>query len=102
LFRARPNRKLISKVRTPILFCQGELDFQTPLTETLDLIEVLESKGRDYEALLFPKLGHSLSKPNDFFKEDGGLTILDNPTLNAMKRPTMRKILKRVKALLPE
>jgi pimeloyl-ACP methyl ester carboxylesterase len=102
LFRARPNRKLISKVRTPILFCQGELDFQTPLTETLDLIEVLESKSRDYEALLFPKLGHSLSKPNDFFKEDGGLTILDNPTLNAMKRPTMRKILKRVKALLAE
>lgn len=100
LYRARPLRKLISKVRTPILFCQGELDFQTPLSETLDLVEVLESKGRDYEVLLFPKLGHSLSKPNDFFKEDGGLTILDNPTLNAMQKPTMRKITKKVKALL--
>ncbi|MCP4200972.1 MAG: alpha/beta fold hydrolase [bacterium] len=100
LFRAKPNHKVISKVRTPILFCQGELDAQTPVTETLDLIEALESKGRDHEVLLFPKLGHSLSKPDDFFKEDGGLTILDNPTLNAMKKSTMRKILKRVKALL--
>lgn len=102
MFRARPTRKLITKVRVPILFLQGELDFQTPLSETLDLIEVLESKGRRYEALLFPELGHSLSKPNDFFRGDGGLTILDNPTLNAMERPTMRKILKRVKALLAE
>ena len=101
-FEMRPNYRLIRKVRIPILFCQGELDFQAPLSETLDLIAVLESKNRDYEALLFPKLGHSLSKPNDFFTEDGGLTILDNPTANAMKKSTMKKILKRVKALLAE
>lgn len=100
LMKATPTRKLIARVRTPILFCQGELDVQTPLAETLDLIGVLESNGRDYEALLFAKLGHSLSKPNDFFKDDGGLTLLDNPTLNAMKKQTMRKILKRVKELL--
>ncbi len=100
LFRSRANRRLISKVRIPILFAQGELDFQTPLFETLELIEILESKGREYEALLFPDLGHALSKPNDFFEGDGGLTILDNPTLNAMEKSTMRKILKRVKALL--
>jgi predicted esterase len=102
LFEMRPNREIITKVRIPILLCQGELDFQAPLQETLDLVGVLEAKGRPYEALFFPKLGHSLSKPNDFFMGDGGLTILDNPTLNAMKKPTMRKIVRRIRALLNE
>jgi len=99
-FEMKPNHRVVPKVRIPILLCQGELDVQTPLTETLDLITVLEEKNRDYEALLFPKLGHSLSKPNNFFKEDGGLTMLDNPTLNVMKKKTMKRILKRIKAHL--
>jgi len=61
----------------------------------------LESRGRqDYDILIFPTLGHSLSRPNDFYKGDGGLTTLDNLTLNAPKLNIRRRLLKRIEANL--
>ncbi len=93
----------IQKVKAHILFAQGELDVQTPLSETLALVEKLERKRREnFDTLFFPKLGHSLSPPRDFFKGDGGLTVLDNPTLDSMKKSVRKKILKRVKAALAD
>ncbi len=93
----------IRKVKARILFAQGELDVQTPLSETLVLVEKLERRGREnFDTLFFPRLGHSLSPPRDFFKEDGGLTVLDNPTLDSMKKGVRKKILKRVKAALAD
>ncbi len=92
---------LIHQVQAPILFVHGALDAQTPVDEPLTLMARLESRGRrDYDVLIFPTLGHSLSRPNDFFKGDGGLTTLDNLTLNAPKPKTRRLLLKRIVAAL--
>jgi hypothetical protein len=38
---------------------------------------------------------------NDFITDDGGLTVLDNPTVNAMTKKTMRKLHRRIVANLP-
>jgi dienelactone hydrolase len=102
LINAQPLLSFIHRVDAPILFAQGELDVQAPVEETLALIDKLERKGREnWDAIFFPKLGHSLSKPNDFITDDGGLTVLDNPTVNAMKKKTMRKLHRRIVANLP-
>ena len=91
----------IQRVQAPILFVHGALDVQTPVDEALALMAQLESRSRrDYDVLIFPILGHSLSRPNDFFKGDGGLTTLDNLTLNAPKPKTRRILLKRIEANL--
>ena len=91
----------IDSVRARILFVHGALDVQTPIDEPLALMARLEAKGRDdYDALVFPTLGHSLSRPNDFFKGDGGLTTLDNLTLNAPRPKTRRLLLKSIEANL--
>jgi hypothetical protein len=69
--------------------------------EPLAMMAQLESSSRtDYDVLIFPTLGHSLSKPNDFYKGDGGLTILDNLTLNAPKLKIRRLLLQRIEANL--
>lgn len=100
LLAQRPNRKIIAKVRSHLLFVQGVLDVQTPIEETLELIEKLDRKKRtNYDVLLFEQLGHSLSKPNDYYTGDGGLTVLDNPTLNAMKKKTVRRIWKEIRSV---
>lgn len=92
----------IHRVQAPILFVHGALDVQSPVEEPLALMARLESRHRhDYDVLLFPTLGHSLSKPNDFYRGDGGLTLLDNLTLNAPKLKTHRRLLKRIEANLP-
>ena len=83
-----------------ILFAQGELDVVTHVSETLRLIEKLDRLNRPWDALLFPTLGHTLSKQRDFFKEDGGLTILDNPTQNAPSKNARRRIIKKAKEML--
>ena len=92
---------LIHQIQAPVLFVHGALDVQTPVDEPLALMVRLESKGRrDYDVLIFPTLGHSLSRPNDFFKGDGGLTRLDNLTLNAPRPKTRRQLLQRIEANL--
>jgi pimeloyl-ACP methyl ester carboxylesterase len=91
----------IHQVQAPVLLVHGALDVQTPLDEPLALMAQLESKSRrDYDVLIFSTLGHSLSRPNDFFKGDGGLTTLDNLTLNAPRPKTRRLLLKRIEANL--
>lgn len=101
LVKQRGPISYIHKIDARILFAQGELDFQAPVEETLALIAKLEAKDREnWDALFFPQLGHSLSKPNDFYRGDGGLSIYDNPTLNAMKKRTMKKILARIRAAI--
>ena len=91
----------IYRVDAPILFVHGALDVQTPVDEPLELIAKLESRNRrNYDILVFPTLGHSLSRPNDFYKGDGGLTILDNLTLNAPRVRTRRLLLDRIESNL--
>jgi len=91
----------IHRVQAPILFVHGVLDVQAPVEEPLAMMARLESRNRhDYDVLLFPTLGHSLSKPNDFYVGDGGLTLLDNLTFNAPKLKTRRRLLKRIEANL--
>lgn len=93
----------IQRVTAPILFVHGALDVQSPLEEPLTMMARLESFGRqDYEILFFPALGHSLAKPNDFYKLDGGLTILDNLTLDAPRLKTLRQILRKIEEILAE
>lgn len=102
LVKLGDSRSFIHRLEAPILFVHGALDVQTPLEEALLLIERLERRGRrDYDLLVFPRLGHSLSRPNDYYAGDGGLTILDNPTLNAASRATHRRILRRIERILP-
>ena len=91
----------IHRVEAPVLFVHGELDVQTPVDEPLALSTKLESLGRaDYELLVLPRVGHSLSQPNDFFREDEGLSLLDNLTLNAPQARARRLILQRIEAIL--
>ena len=102
MVEAKSPRSQIHRVGPPILFVHGGLDVQTPIDEALSLMAALESRGgADYDILIFPELGHSLSKPNDFFDGDGGLTVLDNLTLNAPRLKTRRKLLQRIEANLP-
>ena len=92
----------IHRVDTRILFVHGALDVQTPVDEPLALMARLESKGQTkYDVLIFPTLGHSLSPPNDFYRRDGGLTSLDNLTLNAPRAKTRRLLLAQIEANLP-
>ena len=92
---------LIHQVNSPILFVHGELDAQIPLDEPLALMAKLESRGRStYDLLVIPAAGHSLSRPNDFYSGDEGLTILDNLTLNAPPLTVRRQILQRIEAIL--
>ncbi len=92
----------IHRVPTRILFVHGALDVQTPIDEPLALMAALEAQGRkDYDVLLFSTLGHSLSKPNDFYLEDGGLTVLDNLTLNAPRSKARRRLLNSIDDNLP-
>lgn len=101
LVEAEAPETLIDRVSSPILFVHGALDVQTPVDEPLTMMARLESSGRsNYDILIFPVLGHSLSRPNDFFKPDGGLTLLDNLTLNPPKLNTRRRLLKRIEANL--
>ena len=101
LVEARAPSTYIHRLNTPILFVHGALDVQTPVYEPLAMMAQLESSSRtDYDVLIFPTLGHSLSKPNDFYKGDGGLTILDNLTLNAPKLKIRRLLLQRIEANL--
>ena len=101
LVTAPAPESMIDRLSAPILFVHGALDVQTPLDEALTLMARLESRGRsDYEILVFPDLGHSLSRPNDYFGDDGGLSILDNLTLNAPSAKTRRKLLDRIEAAL--
>lgn len=103
MLEAKPTRAFIHRLETPILFVHGALDVQAPLAEALLLIERLEARGRsNYDLLVFPRLGHALSKPNDYFKGDGGLTVLDNLTLNSPKWHVRRKLLDRIVSNLPE
>jgi pimeloyl-ACP methyl ester carboxylesterase len=92
----------IHRVDTRILFVHGALDVQTPVDEPLAMMARLESKGQtNYDVLIFPTLGHSLSPPNDFYRRDGGLTSLDNLTLNAPRAKTRRLLLAKIEANLP-
>lgn len=103
LLAAKPTRSFIHQLQAPILFVHGALDVQAPVGETRLLIDKLEARGRaDYELLVFPRLGHALSKPNDYFKDDGGLTVLDNLTLNTPKKRVRSKLLDRIEANLPD
>ena len=103
MFAAKPTRSFIHRLQTPILFVHGALDVQTPLEEALLLIKKLEAHGRsDSDLLVFPRLGHALSKPNDYFEDDGGLTILDNLTLNSPTKHVRRKLLNRIEANLAD
>ena len=91
----------IHLVQAPILFVHGALDVQSPLDEPLAMMARLEALDRrDYDMLFFPNLGHSLAKPNDFYKGDGGLSVLDNLTFDTPKPKTRRQILRRIEALL--
>ena len=99
-FEIKAPIKLIHRVHGQILFAQGELDVVTHVSETLALIAKLDRVGRPWDALLFPKLGHTLSKSRDYYKEDGGLTILDNPTQNAPKKKVRLRIIRKAKEML--
>lgn len=102
LGRAEALRSFIHRLDVSILFVHGELDIQVPVEEPMALIDRLERKGREnWDAIFFSKLGHALSKPNDFITDDGGLTVLDNPTANSMTKKTMRKLYQRIVANLP-
>lgn len=92
---------LIHRVKAPILFVHGELDAQIPLDEPLALMAQLESRGRSsYDLLVISAAGHSLSRPNDFYNGDEGLTLLDNLTLNAPPLTVRRQILQRIEVIL--
>ena len=92
---------VIHRVEAPILFVHGELDAQIPLDEPLAMMARLESRGRSsYDLLVFPEAGHSLSRPNDFYLGDEGLTLMDNLTLNAPPLAIRRQILRRIEAIL--
>lgn len=97
LFQIRPLEEFVDRVKTPIVLVQGEADNQTAVIESERLIAKLKARGRDFEALSFPGLGHSLSPMIDFYKDDGGLTTLDNPTGNVMKKRVMRTIEKAIR-----
>lgn len=101
LIEAEAPATYIHQVKVPLLFVHGGLDVQTPIDEPLSMMQQLESRDRrDYDILIFPSLGHSLSRPNDFFLGDGGLSILDNLTLNTPKPNTRRRLLERIEANL--
>ncbi len=101
LLKAKPNSSLIDGVNSRVLFVHGELDVQTPLDEALVLMARMESsQRRDYDALFFPDLGHSLSPPNDYYTSDGRLSILDNLTLNAPHPRIRQRLLDRINAIL--
>ncbi len=100
-FSLKPNVGQIRKTGAKILFVQGDADVQTPVSETLALIERLEKRpARPYDLLLLEGLGHTLSPPNDYFKGDGGLTVLDNLTQNAPSKKVIRSIARRARQLL--
>lgn len=91
----------IHRVEAPILFVHGELDAQIPLDDPLALMARLESLGRSsYDLIVFPATGHSLSRPNDFYLADEGLTLLDNLTLNAPTVKVRRRLLQKIEAIL--
>lgn len=92
--------RYVHRVRGKILFAQGELDIVTHVSETLALIEKLDRFERPWDAILFPELGHTLSKSRDYYKGDGGLTILDNPTQNAPKKKVRFQIIRKAKEML--
>ncbi len=101
LLKAKPNRSLIHRVNSRVLFVHGELDVQTPLEEALILMARMESSRRsDYDALFLPDLGHTLSAPNDYFTADGRLSILDNLTLNAPNLEIRQRLMDRIEAIL--
>ena len=98
---AEPPVRRIQKVRAQILIVQGEADNQTPLAEGLALAEKLERRKRtNWELLRFPGLGHSLAPQIDVVTGDGGLTVLDNPSFQVMKRRTLRTIWKSLRGRL--
>lgn len=91
----------IHRIEVPILFVHGELDAQAPLDEPLALMARLESRGRtSYDLLVIPQAGHSLSVPNNFFRGDEGLSMLDNLTLNVPPPAVRKRLLKRIEAIL--
>jgi pimeloyl-ACP methyl ester carboxylesterase len=96
----KPPIRYVHRVHGKILFAQGELDIVTHISETLALIEKLDRHDRPWDAILFPKLGHTLSKSRDYYKQDGGLTVLDNPTQNAPKKKIRLQIIRRAKEML--
>jgi len=99
-FEFKAPIRYVHRVHGKILFAQGELDIVTHISETLALIEKLDQHDRPWDAILFPKLGHTLSKSRDYYKQDGGLTILDNPTQNAPKKKIRLQIIRRAKEML--
>ena len=103
LLLAEPNRSIVAAVGSRILFVHGELDVQTPIDEALILMAELEAAGRsDYAALFLPGLGHSLSRPNDYFLGDGRLSVLDNLTLNSPDRRTRQRLADRIESILDQ
>jgi hypothetical protein len=101
LLKAKPNKSIIHRVNSRVLFVHGALDVQTPLDEALILMAKMESNDRrDYDALFLSGLGHSLSPPNDYFAGDGELSILDNLTLNVPRLDVRRRLLERIEGIL--
>lgn len=100
-FDEPPNRKIVQKANAFLLFVVGALDVQTPVSETDVLVARLERRAKkNWERLVLADLGHTLSKPNDFFEENGGLTTLDNPTANPPDKKALRKIWRRARKRL--
>lgn len=99
-FENKAPLKSVHRVHGKILFAQGELDVVTHVSETLALIEKLDRFDRPWDAILFPKLGHTLSKSRDYYRGDSGLTILDNPTQNAPQKKARLRIVRKAREML--
>lgn len=101
--RLKPMTGLLRKLDSAILVAHGDLDVWNHPSEAEAIAGELERLGRSgYRHLRFPNLGHSLSRSAEYFSEDGGLTIHDNPTLNAPSKRTMRRLQRSMKELLAE
>lgn len=52
-------KNVLSKLSIPGIWIFGGKDIQVPVKLSIEYLDILKSKGKDYEYKLFPKLGHN-------------------------------------------
>jgi dipeptidyl aminopeptidase/acylaminoacyl peptidase len=66
LYRATSPLTYLPQAETPMLFLHGKRDDRAPITNAYALYRGLKERGVETRLVVYPEMGHGISKPREF------------------------------------